>query len=408
MKNISLSIGMFLLIWQYSMAQSMEYFIERGTSSHPEIQKWTHWEDAVESEIGEVKAWPGPEIQMGYGLVPVETRVGPQIFRAGISQGIVWPGLKNAKAEVVEAQLKITNAKRELSEKEIALNIKNQYLRLYMINKEREYLRAYYDVYEELRSDRIRQMEGGQGHYSDVLLTERGLHEIELKIEQIQFQWQAKVKELSYWAGIQDLDTVELQTTFSPFAPEKEIVDESRYTNYPSIESLETEREKVNNQISLNQWSSYPQLMVGVDYIVNAARPDVEIPGNGRDAIMPKIGLTLPFFSSKYSNAEEKLKAQSLAYEAEKSDELSWISQEIYAARKKQEEAFSKFEMYKNLIAKTEEIIDLIQAQIGADHTRFAQFWDYQNEILRYRLKQLDELEVLYRQKFIIEKYESQ
>lgn len=407
MNKISYIILFLIFSWNWGISQTMDYFIEKGTSSHPEIEKWSHFEDAKESEIEEVKAWPGPQLQFGYGLIPVETRVGPQVFKAGISQSIKWPGLQNAKGEVVEAELKITEAKRHLSEREIAYNIKKQYMNLYMINERKIYLDTFYRVYEEIRSDRIRQMEGGMGHYSDVLLTERGLEEVERRIEQLQYKWKAKVKELSYWTGIQDLDTVVFETEFTPFNPFQQMGDIS-YSNYPSLESLELAQSRVENQIKVNDWSSYPQLMVGVDYMVNAARRNTEIPDNGQDALMPMIGVTLPFLSGKYSHAEEKFKVQKLAYESERRDELSRIDREIYKARRKQEEAYTEYDMYRNLVNKTEEIIDLTRAQIGATHTQFAQFWDYQKDIVNYHLKQIDTLQELYEQEFIIEKFQDQ
>jgi outer membrane protein TolC len=406
MKKISIIISLIASSCASLTAQSMEYFIEQGVHQHPEVQKWSYWEKAKESEVEEVKAWPAPDLQFGYGLFPVETRVGPQIFKAGISQAIKWPGLQNAKGNVVETELQITEAKKQLSKKEITYRIKLQYLNLYMINERREYLDTFHSVYEEIRTDRIRQMEGGiMGHYSDVLLTERGLEEIERRIEQLEYKWKSDVKELAYWAGLEELDTVEFESRFEVFNPFKRMED-VEFENYPSLESLEIAQERAEHQIELNEWSSYPQVMVGVDYLVNAARQDVEIPDNGRDALMPRVGLTLPFLSSKYSHAEEKFKAQKLAYESEKRDESRKIDQKIYKAQRKQEEAYTEYDMYSELVRKTEEIIDLTQAQIGAEHSQFSQFWDYQKDIVNYRLKQLDALEELYQQEFIIEKYQ--
>ncbi len=407
MRTTYLTVFWLFTFYGSILGQSMDHFIERGLENHPEIEKWSYWEESIKEEIEEEMAWPGPEIQMGYGLLPVETRVGPQIFRAGVTQPIKWPGLQNAKGDVVRKDLEIAGSRKSLSKREISYRIKNQYLSLYMIQKKKEYLEAFLKIYDDIRTDRVRQMEGGTGHYSDVLLIERSIEEIQRQIPQLEFQWNARKKELLYWSGMEEIDTVLITTIFPPFDPQKELVAPS-FSDYPSIEVVKREEEKILQQMDLNDWMSYPQLMVGVDYIINAARQNVDIPDNGRDAIMPRIGVSLPFLSGKYSHADQKLEARALALDAQKQNEIARIDTELEVTRNKQLEAFDIFEMYDDLIKKTESIMDITRAQIGADHTRFAQFWDYQKEIVRYRLKQLEAHEELYRQKFIMEKYRNQ
>lgn len=407
MKTSYLTILFLFAFHGFIQAQSMDHFIEKGLENHPEIEKWSYWEESLRSEIKEEQSWPGPEIQMGYGLLPVETRVGPQIFRAGVTQPIKWPGMQNAKGDVVRKDLEIAESRKSLSKREISYRIKSQYLSLYMIQRKKEYLEAFLRIYDDIRTDRVRQMESGTGHYSDVLLIERSIEEIKRQIPQLEYQWKGRKKELLYWSGIEDTDTIMLTTIFPPFDPRKGSVSPS-FSDYPAIVVMNKEEEKILQQIKLNDWKSYPELMVGVDYIINAARQNVDMPDNGRDAIMPRIGVSLPFLSAKYSHAEQKLEARVLALDAQKQNEIDRIDTELEVARNKQLEAFDIFEMYDDLIKKTENIMDITRAQIGADHTRFAQFWDYQKEIVRYRLKQLDAHEDLYRQKFIIEKYRNQ
>ena len=76
---------------------------------------------------------------------------------------------------------------------------------------------------------------------------------------------------------------------------------DSLFTQNPTLNAINLQLQAAEANESLADKRGKPQFGVGVDYIIVAERPDLNIPQNGQDAIMPMVTMSLPLFRGKYN-----------------------------------------------------------------------------------------------------------
>ena len=78
-------------------AQTLDDYLKTAAENDPGLKaKYTSFEAALE-KVAQVNQLPDPQLSLGVFILPVETRVGPQQAKIGLSQMFPWFGtLKSA------------------------------------------------------------------------------------------------------------------------------------------------------------------------------------------------------------------------------------------------------------------------------------------------------------------------
>ena len=88
-------------------AQSVESFIEMALDHNPGLEAMRLQYASAKEKAAQVADYPDPTVSVGLGVLPVETRLGAQRFKIGVTQMIPWKGLLNAKKEMVASQAEV-------------------------------------------------------------------------------------------------------------------------------------------------------------------------------------------------------------------------------------------------------------------------------------------------------------
>ena len=89
----------------------------------------TEWQATIE-KFPQMTSLPDPMLMYGYFLRNVETRVGPQRHRLGISQSFPYPGTLKAAGEVNQKQVEIQEKKYEQTVRDVIVGVKLAYYEL--------------------------------------------------------------------------------------------------------------------------------------------------------------------------------------------------------------------------------------------------------------------------------------
>jgi len=384
--------------------QSLDSLVQLAMENNRQLDAFQYQLTAAEANIERQKAWAPPQLQMAYGLLPVETRVGPQALRLGAQQQLPWPGHLRAKTALASSDTQLLKAEEDLTQIEIAFRVKTLYYAIYNLIRKKEVLDDFEVVFTEIRGDRLRKMESDRASYSDVLLAERSIEEIDSEREQLNYRKEAIMHTLAYWIGREEIDELHFADEFEEEIPNFIQWGEAEL-NYPTVSRIEFNRQKVVHKKEVNQWARKPQFTLGVDYIINRERTAVDIPDNGKNALMPRVGISLPFFSREYRYTDQILKAELLTLDRYKEDETSKIRSEIETAQSRWHEAHTRYRSTLRQIETTEEILELIEWEIGSGKSSFFDYWKIKGDLLRYELQLLEIREAMQTQKFTIEKF---
>ena len=90
-----------LLVLNVHAQTELDNYLNIGAENNPGLKaKFLEYNAALE-KVPQVGTLPDPTISFGYFISPVETRVGPQQAKFGITQMFPWFGTLNAQEDVV-------------------------------------------------------------------------------------------------------------------------------------------------------------------------------------------------------------------------------------------------------------------------------------------------------------------
>ena len=114
---------------------SLNSLIDEGLKNNPGIQvSYNNWRAAVH-KIKQVKSLPDPKASYAYFGENIETKIGPQEAKYGLSQKIPFPGKLNLKAKVQSKHAAMFREKYEAVEREVIKNIKLVYYDIFWVDK---------------------------------------------------------------------------------------------------------------------------------------------------------------------------------------------------------------------------------------------------------------------------------
>ncbi len=388
----------------FLQAQSLENFV-REAQYHQKLQAR---EFQIESTFAQEKAalaWKDPQFSIGVGVLPIETRVGPQVFKMGVQQQIPFGSIQKAKRAEVSAVRQSLEEEKALMYRQLRYEIGMAYLDASLTERKIQVYKSFLEVNEQIRADRVRNMQQKMGHYSDVLVVDRMIQQTQRSIDQASNELQQHQLRLTYWSGVEIDSMSELTTQFEielKFDTLLKSIDRS-----PALLQIEAQKGLWEARQRLLTASAWPGISVGLDYLINAVRTDADLPDNGQDALIPKVGFTLPLSQSYYKGKRESQQMEIAALEQMKTDQANWLRQQIQQALIAQKDAVEEYQFYNQQIRNTQEIIELIEIEISSDHTRFLEYWDYQKQLLEYQIKQIESIKKWHAAAFIIERIEN-
>ena len=252
-----------------TFGQSIDSLIKKAHKEHPLLRSSLLEEEALKYTERVQDSWDAPVFSAGVGILPVETRVGPQIMKLGIQQRIPFSGTQQAKKESVRAIQWGQRARTELSELEVAYQIRLSYHRLSILEKKERLLDSMLTLVQSKKRDRLRRLRSGSGSSSQVVLIERSEREYLERKKQLGYDKQQSTSELAYWVGVDSLPNLQIKENFTSAIdrPLSELYS-ALGSDHPQLKQKEAEIRAAEAELQVLKWENYPQLTVGLDYIL--------------------------------------------------------------------------------------------------------------------------------------------
>lgn len=387
--KISSLIIIALLLGQYILsAQSIDELIKMAKDYNPDLKSLKLEYEAALLKIDQVNDWPDPQVNLGIGVLPVETRLGAQRFKIGASQMIPWKGLLNAKSDVARSMAEVKSNKDEIKEIDIEFAIRTAYSTLQLLESKKAIISeklSVLDALEELAKSSVR---SGKGKLSNVLFTERKRELFDADLGLISKKIEHPTIMINRWIGRDLNTTINVQINTEGSLPKTQIVNYAT-NEHPQYKFLDNQISASVSKIMLTEYEAKPKIGVGLEYAYIDARNDVEISNNGRDILMPMGSISIPLNTGRYDaiRQEELIKQQ--AIQAKKEDARDMYIAEIELAYSTIEYADQVMEKYQSLKDITTETLKLMRTEYASEGTRFEELLrleleliDYDNEII--------------------------
>ncbi len=335
-------------------------------------------------------ALPPPVISYTYFIETVETRVGPQEQRFGLSQSIPWFGTLGAKKEIAFERANASRQQYQAERRRLFYEIKSAYYELYYLGRQisitRENLQLL-KLWESVVRSRYR---AALSKHHNLIKIQVELGKLEDRL--LTLQKKAGPVTARLRAAVNSPDS------FRPPIPPLIQVEEISMNvdsifarvqdNNPDLKSALHLIKKEKAGLRLAGKLTKPGFSIGVDYIQTGQAIFPNVPDSGKDPWTIKVGMSLPiwFGANKARKKEATAQYQKVQHEYKAvRNQLEVISETIVFEH---EDALRKVRLYRDgLIPKAEQSLEASFKAYQSGDTDFITILDNQRQLLEFQLQ---------------------
>jgi cobalt-zinc-cadmium efflux system outer membrane protein len=333
----SILFGLLTIFLKTAEAESLDYYLKQVLDSNPEIMAKRIEIDMMEARVKQAGILPDPKLLVGGGVSPVETRLGPQKAKVSISQQLPWFGSLRLEKEWSEAE--VSMKRQEF--KEVVDSVWYQIIVIWIEGVEKKLLCAKVDENNDILEQQLEIM---QQKYEQGLVPMTDILKLEIQLERNSIQKQLLVDDLDFISekfyallGQERADDIEFWTEFDSSFLERDPRTRWYKQKIDSIDKKEAIIKKQNN----------PSMVLSLDYLFIGEMEGHSMADNGRDALMPMIGISLPIHIQKNKARVEEITLQKQVFEFKEDafeSQLQLALERTYYHLKKMEESLQSIE----------------------------------------------------------------
>lgn len=364
-----------------------EDYVRFALSNSPEVRAaYQRWRASAE-RVPQVAALPDPRLSFGFYLDEVETRVGPQQARLGISQTFPWPGKlsgrKDAASRAARAawlQLegvrlmtteRVLTAMHELAYLDAATAIARENLDL--LASFEDVVRARYRV--------------GAGSHPELVRVQVELGQLQDRLAQLTAMRAPTVATLNAALGRPGDTAIPALPPLPPLIADTDaarLVAGARASN-PTLLALDEQGESERAMTEVARKDALPDVTVGLDYVVTADAANPSMPESGDDPVMLTFGINLPLWRGKYEAGVRESIARRLAVAGDRDAQANRIEAAIARAWFDHTDADRRVRLYEQtLIPKARESLRASLTAFRSDQAGFLDLLDTERTLLEF------------------------
>jgi len=347
------------------------------------------WQAAL-AEIPRAASPPQPRLTYGYFISEVETKVGPQQHRIGLSQSLPWPSKLSSRRRIGEHAAAAAQAEYESARQELLLRVKSVYFDLY-------YLEAAIAVTEEnvllLRSlERVilARYRSGDLPHSTLIRAQVELGKLEDRLASLRERRRPAAAAMNALLN----RPTDSRVSFPRSLPESNLnVHQDRLSSLlenrnPELLAARHRVDKQDEAAGLAGRSAWPDLVVGVDYLVTGHSDPAGTPDSGKDPIIAMLGISLPLWRGRIRGESAAGRSSQVAAASQYADRRLLLQAELESALYGYRDAGRQVRLYgEELLPKATQSLEVTRQSFEAGRSDFSTFVDAQRLLLEFSLQ---------------------
>ncbi len=395
------------LLFFEAKTQPLETLLAEAAEQNLELKALYQEYLAALEKVPQVSQLPDPEVGLGLFVLPVETRLGPQWVRVGVTQLFPWKGTRDARADVVLAMAKSRYegiADRQLK---LFLDIKTAWYELYQLRKSQTILQRNLTLLESIKTIAEAKVENGQASLSDVLQTQLAVQALQNRLAQLQNAERKPLATLHQLLNRPQNSPIDISDSLqvAVLNYNRDSLAAKIQRTHPQLEKLAWQQQTARNEIRLNKLEGKPSFAVGLDYILVGQRNDANPANNGRDILLPRVGVKVPIYRKKYTakTQEEQLKINAL--ELQQENTLNTFQASIEQAYADYDAAILNLDFYQQQVEIVQTTLRILRTAYSNNGNNFEDLLHLQNQLIDYDLKQLQAIVATHLAKARVEQF---
>jgi cobalt-zinc-cadmium efflux system outer membrane protein len=369
----------------------LDGYLEKAASQNPTLKAKFNMYLAALEKVEQKGSLPDPTVSFGYFISPVETRVGAQRFKAGLSQMFPWRGTLPKQKQLAASLAQVKFEEFEAAKNMLFLEIKNSYLALYELEKQLEINATNLELLKSFEPISKTKYESNLASLADLVRVQIKIDEASTQLELLKLKREPLLSDFNTLLNNEipiSIDQIDL--TFE-LNTEKEVdfTLDSAVQNNPSIRAVQEQISSTNYQVELAELASKPKIGLGLEYGFIQKRDMPNIPDNGKDILAPTISLSLPIFRKKNEALKQEAGFMQEAYKNQIEAVQNQITNQWVMANFQFEKANTELRLYDKELEKTELLLKLLTTDYSNNNTQFDQLLSTLQLILQLKLSAL-------------------
>lgn len=362
--------------------------IDEALKNNPGVQAaYNQWK-AQEYKIKQVSSLPDPMASYTHFGENVETRVGPQENKYGVSQKIPFLGKLNLKGKAQSKHSSMLREKYEAARREVIKNVKFVYYDIYWVDKAVQVTAEEKTILENLEKVAQTRYETNLAPQQDVIKAQVELSKL---IEKLFLLRQNRKGLVARMGSILNRPrNIELETInefgLSEFQYHLDELREISLRTNQDLLAANLDVQRAEYEKSLAKLDYFPDFTLGFDYI-QVGSGHTTTANDGQDAWMGTLAINVPIWFDKLSSQVNEKKALLEAGKKNYRNVENKLAYEI-------EDLYFKITTYKDIIAlyktalipQTEQSFNTARTGYEAGEVDFLNWLDAERILLQTRL----------------------
>ncbi|RLC97784.1 MAG: TolC family protein [Chloroflexi bacterium] len=368
---------------------SLDELLLYAESRNPRMRaSFDRWKAALE-QVPQSNSLPDPKFSYAYFIEPVETRVGPQRQKFGLSQTIPMFGKLGLREEVGLHTADAASANFEAIRLDLRFKITQIWNDYYYLRQAISITKENVRLLTNFENVALAQYAAGRAPHSAIIRAQVELGRLEDRLRTLQDQRGPLSAALN--AEINRPEYTPLAWPESvEFRPVDLSQDELRTTlliENPQLSALASMKERDAKATRLAGKSSFPDLTLGLDYIDTDHAINSGVPDSGKDAVIAKATINIPLWSGRTSAEKSQAAAQLSATQNDYSHLKNRLIASLERSHFELRDAERRVELYAyTLLPKARQSLEVTKNGFTSGDVDFLDLIDAQRTLLEFEL----------------------
>jgi outer membrane protein TolC len=357
--------------------------------NNPQLEaSFNRWKAALEM-VSQARTLPDPRFNYGYYIQEVETRVGPQEQRVGLSQMFPWFGILKLRGEAALEGANAMQQQYEAAKLKLFDEVKQAYYELYFVGRAVGVAMENVDLLKQLEEIARSKYESGTAEHGDVIKAQVELDKLRDRLRTLQDFKHPVAARLNAALNRPAESALPFPTNHSPGvlpSGTAQLLEQLKSSN-PELKSLDFLAEKDKAAIALARKEFYPDVTLGVDYVQTGEARMAGVSDSGKDPVMVGFSVNIPLWWSKYRAGVREAETRYEATQQDRQDRANRLSTDLQLALFKYQDVERKIALYRDaLIPKANQNLEVILRSFEAGRSDFLSLIDAERILLEFQL----------------------
>ena len=342
------------------------------------------WKAALD-KVGPAQTLPDPRFTYANYIREVETRVGAQEHKFGLTQTFPWFGTLDLRGDIALQAAHAEHQRYEAAKLDLMYRVKNIYYEYGYLAETINITKDNLSLLTYLEGVARTKYKSGAGLQSAVIKAQVELGKLEDRLYSLQDLTRPIAAKLNVM--LNRPSNIPIPVPKGLPQEKHPFVDEDLFAllrgNNPNLKAFDYVMSKEDLAIQLAGKNYFPDMTLGVDYIDTASRSDANPIDNGKDPIVAMLSVNLPIWQQKYD-----AKARRRAVVSDKKEKENLLIADLEMALFGLREADRKIDLYRDtLLPKAEQSVRVTEFAFTADKATFLDLIDSQRILLGFQLE---------------------